>query len=143
MEIELRDAGQADASAIVRLICEHDASPLDERCAARYLASPGACVLLAVAENEVVGLLSCSVRPDLFHAGPVGLIEELIVSEAWRGRGVGKAMLAEALSRLAARGCVEVAASVMPENARAIALCRAHGLVEEALLLERHFTPTT
>jgi ribosomal protein S18 acetylase RimI-like enzyme len=140
MEIALRDAGADDAPAIARLVREHGGSAVDEGYAARYLACPTACVLLAVAENEVAGLLSFSVRPDLHHAGPAGLIEELIVSEAWRGRGIGKALLAEALSRLAARGCVEVAASVMPENARAIALYRAHGLADEALLLERHFT---
>jgi ribosomal protein S18 acetylase RimI-like enzyme len=140
MEIALRDAGADDAPAIARLVSEHGGSAIDARYAARYLASPAACVLLAVAENEIVGLLSCSVRPDLRHAGPAGLIEELIVSEAWRGRGVGRALLAEALSRLAAQGCVEVAVAVMPENARAIALYRAHGLADEALLLERHFT---
>jgi ribosomal protein S18 acetylase RimI-like enzyme len=84
--------------------------------------------------------MSYSIRPDLFHAGPVCLLEELIVEEAMRGCGVGSVMITELFSCLAPLACAEVSVAVMPDNHRAIKFYRTHGLAEEALFLERHFT---
>ena len=96
-------------------------------------------ILLAEQHDQVIGLLSYSLRPDLYHAGQVCLIEELVVEAAQRGQGVGSALLTELLSRLSAAGCVEVALAVMSDNAPAIKLYRQHGLTDEALFLEKHF----
>ena len=140
----IREATLADASAIVRLIGEHAASsgeqtPITEAYVATYLANSTSKILLAEVQNRVVGLLSYSIRPDLFHAGPSCYLEELIVEEIARGQGVGSALVAELFSRLAPLACAEVSVAVMPDNHRAIKFYRTHGLVEEALFLERHF----
>ncbi len=142
--ITIRDANLADASAIVGLIGEHAAmageqSPITETYVATYLSNPTSRILLAEVQNRVVGLLSYSLRPDLYHAGPSCLIEELIVAEAARGQGVGSALVAELFSRLTALACAEVSAAVMPTNQRAIKFYRTHSLTEEALFLEKHF----
>lgn len=143
MTLRLHDATEADVTAIVRLIAElaegYDISnPLTEEYARECLAFPGSHVLLAEAGGQAVGLLSYSVRPDLFHAAPSCQIDELVVQQAERGKGVGSALLAEVLRRAAALGCVEVSVTVMPDNEDAQRLYRAHGLVDEALYLETH-----
>ena len=143
--VSIREATLADASAIVRLIGEHAASsgeqsPITEAYVATYLASSTSRILLAEVQNRVVGLLCYSIRPDLFHAAPACYLEELIVEEAVRGQGVGSALVSELLSRLTPLACAEVSVAVMPDNHRAIKFYRAHGLMEEALYLEKHFT---
>lgn len=145
MNITIREARRTtDVVDIVRLINELAAtggehSPLTETYVATYLSSPTSKILLAERQNRVVGLLSYSLRPDLYHAALSCLIEELIVQEAVRGQGVGSALTTELLARLATMDCAEVSVAAMPTNARAIKFYRTHGLVEEAVFLEKHF----
>ena len=142
-EITIRDAQPGDEPAVVALIQEMaagegDRSPISLAYVTAYLANPGSGILLAEEAGRPVGLLSYSVRPDLYHADPAALVEELVVHAPQRGRGIGGALLQAFLDRMAAQGCAEVAIAVMPDNEVAQRLYRAHGLVEEALLLERH-----
>ena len=144
MDIVIREAKPTDKAVIVELIIELGAtggehSPITEAYVEKYLASPTSKVLLAETQNQVMGLLSYSVRPDLYHAGSACLIEELIVHEAARGRGVGSALLTALLSRLETLGCAEVSVAAMSDNEQAIKFYRAHGLTEEAVFLEKHF----
>ncbi len=143
--VRVREATLADISAIIRLIGEHAAasgeqSPITEAYVATYLSSSTSRILIAEVQSRVVGLLSYSIRPDLYHAGPSCLLEELIVEEAARGQSVGSALVSELFSRLTPLACAEVSVAVMSANQRAIKFYRAHGLSEEAVYLERHFT---
>jgi ribosomal protein S18 acetylase RimI-like enzyme len=145
MDLRIRDAVPGDEPTLVTLIQALGAasdfeSPVREEDAAQYLASPGSGVLLAEAEGETVGLLSYSIRFDLFHAANSCLIDELVVGEGHRGRGIGGALIEEVIRRAASAGCIEVSVSTMPDNEAAQALYRSHGLVEEALFLEMHLS---
>jgi ribosomal protein S18 acetylase RimI-like enzyme len=113
-------------------------STITEEYVNEYLSSAVSRILLAV-QGQVVGLLSYSIRPDLYHAANSCLIEEIIVQESSRSQGVGSALIAELFSRLEAHRCAEVSLAVMPENTQAIRFYRTHGLTEEALFLEKHF----
>jgi ribosomal protein S18 acetylase RimI-like enzyme len=144
MDILIREATIQDASVVVHLISEmassiDGSSPITEQYAREYLSSPSSHILLAEIQGQAVGLLSYSIRPDLYHAAPTALIEELVVSEGFRSQGVGGALLDEVLSRLEKSGCAEVSLSVLNDNLDAIRLYRAHGLADEALYLEKHF----
>jgi ribosomal protein S18 acetylase RimI-like enzyme len=140
----IRSAQTEDATSVVRLISEMagmdgDSGPIDQEYVTYYLSCPHSYALLAEAEGQVIGLLSYSIRPNLYHAGDACLIEQLIVQEGARGRGVGSALVTELLRRLTELGCVEVSVSAMPDNEGAIRFYRSHGLTEEAVLLEKHF----
>jgi ribosomal protein S18 acetylase RimI-like enzyme len=141
--IEIRNATFEDVPAIVRLIQElaysgDDTSPIDEAYAAEYLASPHSRALLASDEGGVWGLLSYSVRPDLYHAGLCCMVEELVVAAEQRGRGIGGMLLEAVLKQGEAEGWAEVSVGVMADNVRAKEFYKRHGLVDDALLLERH-----
>lgn len=145
MSLRIRDAVPGDEPAIALLIralgeAGDYESPVQEEDAARYLASPGCGALLAEEEGEAVGLLSYSIRFDLFHAANSCLIDELVVAEGHRGQGIGGALLDEVIRRAAAAGCVEVSVTTMPDNEEAQRLYRSHGLVEEAVFLEMHLS---
>ena len=142
-ELRIRQAGPGDEPVIVALVRELAATgnwhtPLTEDFARAYLAAPGCGVLLAEKAGRACGLLSYSVRPNLFHAGDTALVEELVVHRADRGGGVGHALMDAFLQAMRARGCVEVSVSTMPDNERARHFYRAHGFDDEALFLERH-----
>jgi ribosomal protein S18 acetylase RimI-like enzyme len=47
--------------------------------------------------------------------------------------------MSELLERMAALGCVEVSVSALTENVGARRFYRAHGLTDDAVLLEKHF----
>lgn len=142
-DVRIRQAGPGDEPGVVALVRELAATegwqtPLSLEFARAYLAAPGCAVLLAEKGGRACGLLSYSVRPNLFHAGDTALIEELVVHEAARGRGVAHALMEAFLQAMAARGCVEVSVSTMMDNERARRFYRAHGFDDEALFLERH-----
>lgn len=144
MELRIRDAGPGDEATVVELIRElargeGEASAATEELVARYLAFPSSGVLLAEADGVVVGLLTWFTRPGLYHGGLWGYIDELIVREGRRRRGVGDALVAEVMRRFRDAGCCEASVSAMPDNEPAKALYRKHGMVDEALFLERHF----
>jgi len=52
-----------------------------------------ATVLVAVTRNEIIGM--CTLQPLISTAegGTVGIVEDLIVTEKWRGKGVGSILL--------------------------------------------------
>jgi ribosomal protein S18 acetylase RimI-like enzyme len=146
MRTMIREASTNDAAAICELIQAlagsiGETSPITEAYVRAYIATPGNLILLALdaAGGRPVGLLSCSIRPNLYHAGPSALIEELVVAERARGSGVGGELLTELLGRLDAAGCAEVSVTTMPDNDGAIRFYRRHGLTEEAVFLEKHF----
>jgi RimJ/RimL family protein N-acetyltransferase len=91
--------------------------------------------LVAVEDGRVIGSLSISRedRPATRHVATLGMF----VAASWRGRGVGTALMAEAL-RWAQLQCVEkIELTVYPHNEAAIALYRKFGLDEEGRLV-RH-----
>ena len=142
--MEIRAATLEDAKAIVDLVraqasAEGESSPLTDDYVSRYLSSRTSGILLAIENDHTVGLLSYSARPDLYHAGECYLIEELVVVEEKRSQGIGGMLIENLMACAEQNGCAEVAVGVMPDNVRAQQFYRRHGLVDEAMLLERHF----
>jgi ribosomal protein S18 acetylase RimI-like enzyme len=142
--VAVRDAEAQDSAVITELIRDLAAAvgeetPVTVAYVAKYLAAPTSRALLAEVGGQVAGLLTYSVRPDLYHAASTCLIEDLIVREKMRGQGVGRALLEELFSRLTALGCAEVSVTTLPDNAKATEFYKAHGLTDEAIFLEKHF----
>jgi ribosomal protein S18 acetylase RimI-like enzyme len=143
LNFKIRPAIDVDAPIIVRLVKElaesgGEHSPIDTTYAADFLHQPGCHILLAQVEDQIVGLLSYQIKPDLYHGNDTCYIAELVVSEGFRARGVGSALMANLIERMTSQGCVEISVSTMPDNHAAIRFYKKHGLVDEAVLLERH-----
>lgn len=105
-----RQATSADAETVARLL--HDFNTEFDT------ASPGAAVLaprlralldgddtLAIlAGSPAVALALVTLRPNVWYAGLVALLDELYVVPSLRGRGIGSAVIGELLTILRARG---------------------------------------
>ena len=106
----IRDASEADAPALVRLIAQldhqADAAGVAERIA--QLAALGLPQLVAEEDGEVVALCGLHRMGTIHRPSPVGRVTILVVDESMRGKGIGAALLAEAEARLRALGCAMI-----------------------------------
>ncbi len=78
---------------------------------------------VAQADGEVVGLCLCWTS---------SFLKDLVVAPPWQGRGVGTALLAEAMAALRDRGAIEMRLKVVSGNAVARRLYVRMGFVDEA-----------
>ncbi|WP_407314700.1 GNAT family N-acetyltransferase [Desulfosporosinus sp. SB140] len=62
------------------------------------------CIMVAEAEQQVVGMCSVQTLVSTAEGGIVALIEDLVVEEDWRGRGIGKGLLESVEAWASARG---------------------------------------
>ncbi len=88
---------------------------------------PNSLFLVARDDGKVVGQLS--LRP-----GWPGVLDlGMAIDEAWRGRGVGSALMERAIEWARATGAHKITLHVYPHNAAAIALYEKYGFVREGL----------
>lgn len=110
--IAVRPAKAGDLDALTGLLqvlfsLEHDFT-FDAAKARRGLRlvweKEDALLLAAEADGQVIGMCSVQTLISTAEGGPVGLVEDLVIAETWRGRGIGRLLLNEAESWAAARG---------------------------------------
>ncbi|MBK6733931.1 MAG: GNAT family N-acetyltransferase [bacterium] len=127
----------AEAGAVARLLtrqlAEHDL-PAD---AARVTRAVDGILtddrvgflLVARRGDEVVGVSYVAMIWSLEHGGPSSWLEELYVLPAWRGQGVGAALLRVSLAQARERGCLMMDLEVTEDHARAAHLYAREGFV--------------
>jgi putative acetyltransferase len=91
--------------------------------------------LMALADGRLIGSLSINRedRPATRHVATLGMF----VAASWRGRGVGTALMTEAMRWGRLHGIEKIELSVYPHNGAAKALYRKFGFDEEGRLV-RH-----
>lgn len=91
------------------------------------LESDRACLLVAESEAGVIGMCSGQVVISTAEGGPALLVEDVVVAESYRGRGVGR-MLMDALQNwAAARNITRLQLLADRNNAPALAFYRRLG----------------
>jgi ribosomal-protein-alanine N-acetyltransferase len=80
---------------------------------------------VAVAGPDVVGYHVTG------RAGSLGYLQRLAVHPAWHGRGIGTALVGDALAWCQRRGCVSVLVNTQEANRRALTLYERHGFTPE------------
>lgn len=117
----IRPASPADAPAVSVLERQCFADPWSAEGIAETLAAPLGCHLVAEVGGTVQGYLLARVFP------PTAEIMNLAVAPPQRRRGLAGALLASALTALAARGATEVFLEVRASNSPAQGLYQAAG----------------
>jgi ribosomal protein S18 acetylase RimI-like enzyme len=142
-QTHIRPATAGDAPAAIGLMAQLNEvahGQIDAGMEDRFRAMlnlPGYAIFVAQDEQgQIVGLLTASARWTLWHMGPCAIIEELVVDEAARGQGAGRALIQAALEWAKAQACSEVEVSTGMDNSAAQAFYRRLGFTSEALLLE-------
>ena len=142
--ITVREATLADVDAVVAILVDvageglwiGTEAPVDVERRRRRMVEDvegdHAVVLVAEAGGVAVGQLG-------LHLAPYGVADlGMAVVAGWRGRGVGTALLAEAVERARKAGAHKIALQVWPHNAAALALYERFGFRREGYLT-RHY----
>lgn len=110
-----------------------------QRGLAMMLANPQGCLLVAEEDGRVVGMCSGQLLVSTAEGGPALLVEDVVVDEQWRGRGVGR-LLMEAVSRWAGeRKVSRLQLLAARNNAPALAFYRRLGWKSTELICLRTF----
>ncbi|MEM7425877.1 MAG: GNAT family N-acetyltransferase [Pseudomonadota bacterium] len=122
----IRPAGEADRGAIVDLLealtnaLANDGIPFRKtengKAISSFVANERGCVLLAEDETGTLGLVTASFNLALRYDGEYAQVEELIVTEAARGKGVGGKLVCAVIEAARERGCIEVGLYAVPRN---------------------------
>ena len=111
----IREANENDLPALVDLYQQlGDAGPgitLDRarQIFARIRKYPSYRIFLATDEGRICGTFALLIFDALgYRAAPVGVVEDVVVDEKYRGRGTGKAMMEFALERCREAGCYKM-----------------------------------
>lgn len=132
----IRQAVPADAAAVGALAaCLWPNHTADEMAAefSQILTREDAAVILATDENTAIGFAQCGLRHDYVEGtsgGPVGYLEGIFVSPAYRRSGVAAQLTAACENWAKGMGCREFASDCELENAESIAFHRGLGFAE-------------
>jgi GNAT superfamily N-acetyltransferase len=97
----IRPARRGDAEALATLLKELGYPNAADNQTVNWVVSHPEIEVIVAADgaDRPVGMLSFSHRPQLRMKGRIGTIDELVVTQAWRGKGVGKALLQKVVER--------------------------------------------
>ena len=134
-----REATEADLPAVLALYARPEIdgdAVLEPDTAAevfrRFAAYPDYNLYVAETDGRIVGSYALLVMDNLRHLGAKSaVIEDVVVDPVLHRRGIGRAMMADAVDRCRAKGCYKVALSSNIRSARAHAFY-------ESLGFERH-----
>jgi ribosomal protein S18 acetylase RimI-like enzyme len=137
-EIEIRLLEERNVAAVLALLNaqmqEHDiATPLDtlEVAIRMYLSMPQYGFLLVAVQNEqVIGVACASALLSLEYGGVSGWLEELYVLPRVRSQGIGSLLVASVLNHAGEIGWKAMDLDVEEEHLRATNLYRRHGFRE-------------
>jgi ribosomal protein S18 acetylase RimI-like enzyme len=100
------------------------------------LSDPNTQILVAESDNKLVGVLSLNIRNSFLHSSKSALIDEMIVTEEFRGKGVGKRLINAAIDQSTQLGCCELEVSTQHDNTDAIEFYHRLGFDDRGVLLE-------
>jgi N-acetylglutamate synthase-like GNAT family acetyltransferase len=97
----IRPARRGDTDAISALLAELGYPEAADQATVHWVIShPEIEVLVAGdGQDKPIGLVTLSHRPQLRGKGRMATIEELVVTESWRRKGVGRELLEQAVKR--------------------------------------------
>jgi len=125
MELTIRKAERTDLPDILRLYAQVDdgiSMRLEdaEKIFHRFRTYPNYNLFVAVTDGKVTGSFELLIMDNLAHFGdPSGIIEDVVVDEAHRSRGVGKKMMEFAMEECRKYKCYKLMLSSHLDRKRA------------------------
>lgn len=131
MSLVIRDAAPGDEALIlgfIRVLAEHEGRPhlvtATEEKIGKLFFGPDriADAIIAEWDGKPVGHALFYMSISSYLGEPLVYLEDVVVDPSFRGKGVGKALLADVAARGVARGAVRMYWSAIPTNDSAIAI---------------------
>jgi len=123
----IRPAGEHDLAAILALYAQPDMDdgavlglPEARRVFAQMAQVPDYTLYVAELDGQTVGTFALLIMPNLGHCGtPAGVLEDIAVAPELHSRGIGTAMIEEAVRLCRAKGCYKMTLSSNIQRSRA------------------------
>lgn len=131
MMVNIRILASSECSVLENVASDVFDSPPKPHLVSEFLQDPRHHLAVAITERQlVVGMASGVhyVHPD---KEPQMFINEVGVSSAYQGQGIGKQLLAALLQRASELGCTEAWTATEPDNSRAQSLYARLGAVKD------------
>jgi GNAT superfamily N-acetyltransferase len=114
-----RKATEQDLPAVLALYAQPDLDdgytldlPAAQNLFRKMQSYPNYALYVAEIEDKVIGTFALLIMDNLAHQGrPSGVAEDVVVNAEWRGKGVGKQMMAFAIEKCREAGCYKLALS--------------------------------
>jgi GNAT superfamily N-acetyltransferase len=144
-DIIVREARESDLPVVEKLLEDllnamDDTEGMDigtalETCQ-RLLGDAGSHFLVAEIEGTPIGFINFMIRQTILHRSQSALIDELVVAEAYQGKGAGKKLVLAAIEKCRQLGCCEVEVSTEKANLKAREFYKKCGFEDRGLLFE-------
>jgi GNAT superfamily N-acetyltransferase len=134
-ELQIREAGEADLPLVLPLFGQlgmDDGSVLDPVGAKALFEKmrryPDYRLYTAVLDGKVLGAFALLIMDNFAHLGaPSGIVEDVVVREGWRGKGIGAAMMRFAMACCREKNCYKMVLSSNRNRAEAHRFYRSLG----------------
>jgi ribosomal protein S18 acetylase RimI-like enzyme len=143
--ILVRGARKSDLPAIRKLLQElvnamDDTECVDLRIVLRtlehLLKDDRSHFLVAATQGALVGFIHFTVRQTVLHQSPSAMIDELVVTKEYQGKGIGKQLVLATIQHCRQLGCCEVEVSTEKTNIRARKFYKNCGFNKTEILFE-------
>jgi len=144
-DIVIRKARTSDSPVIRKLLEEltnamDDTECIDIRIALRtwehLLKDARSHFLVAATMGTPVGFIHFTVRQTVLHRSPSALIDELVVTKDYQGKGIGKQLVLATIQKCKKLGCCEVEVSTETTNIKAGKFYKKCGFNKTEILFE-------
>ena len=135
----IRRVVESDFDAAHRLLDQLMPASIERRQAIwrDTLAQDAYAAWIAEVDDQAAGFLDLYLFPDIGHGRTIGLVNNLVVDERFRRRGLGESLLKEATAYCRAHDVIELHVWTEPDNAPALGLYERSGFRRRAVLLEQ------
>jgi len=141
MTLLVRQATQKDIAAVLDLYAQpglDDGDVLSEEAAqevfAQFSRYPNYRLFVALDRSTVVGSYAMLVMHNLAHRGtPSAIVEDVVVTADRQGQGIGRQMMAHAVTEARAAGCYKLALSSNRKRTQAHAFYESLGFARHGL----------
>lgn len=131
----IRRAHEGDLSEMVELLCElfsiEDDFTINRekhfRGLQRLIHHPDAVILVVEEYGKVIGMATVQKLISTVMGEYVGLIEDVIISKSYRGKGFGKMLIETLIAESTLSGMVRLSLGADRRNQNAIAFYQKHG----------------
>jgi (aminoalkyl)phosphonate N-acetyltransferase len=140
---QVRKALHTDCQILYRLICELEDRIIDSEAFGHVfsenIGNRRIGYFIAEMEGVAVGMISCHLQPLLHHFGMVAEIQEMVVNEPFRSKGIGEVLMESAIAFAQQLGAVQIEVSSRAYRERAHAFYQREGFEKSHVKLVRYF----
>jgi ribosomal protein S18 acetylase RimI-like enzyme len=135
MQVKIRLAGEEDAEPVENMVGDWLKWSIERAGTFRKaLGEKDHLILIAEVGDQIAGVLHMLFYLDIVHGGLNSHILLLYVREGYRGKGIGRALLNEAVKHAVERGAAEMHVDTIFEDAAKF--YRKHGFKDDGVMLE-------